>query len=57
MSKSNQDIKKKIERAKGELTLLESFPPDRTITKAKQMLKVRIKTLEELEDSLREAPQ
>ena len=44
-----EEIRKKKERAEGELALLESFPLDRTLTKSKSMLKARIKTLEELE--------
>ena len=42
-------IERLKEETKAELKLLESLPPHRTITKIKDLLKVRLSTLEEIE--------
>jgi len=43
-----EKIRKKIREVEGVLEALEKMPPDRTLTKVKEQLRVRLETLREL---------
>jgi len=50
---TKEEVRKKIEETESLLEYLESLPPDRSLTKIKNMLKSRLETLREIDDTLR----